>query len=108
MTKECPASISQITKKAHPPIICGIFVCLFLTGLAPTEAAPEWREKLSEFWAWMRVTSEEHSIFLLLAIAILPGLGLPSSPFLVLCGALTEKDWFHRMGLPINCFCLVG
>ena len=40
MTKECSASISQITKKVHPPIICGIFVCLFLTGLAPTEAAP--------------------------------------------------------------------
>ena|GEM_PF-1498923 len=106
MTKKCPASISQICVKVQLLITCGILVCLFLTGLAPTEAAPEWREKLSQLWAWMRVTSEEHSMFLLLAIAILPGLGLPSSPFLVLCGALTEKTGSTAWACLLTAFAL--
>ena len=35
--------------------------------------------------------TEKNSLFLLLAIAILPGFGVPVSPLLVLCGALTTK-----------------
>ena len=35
--------------------------------------------------------TEKNAMFLLLAIAILPGFGAPVSPMLVLCGALTTK-----------------
>jgi len=57
-----------------------------------------WLDRMKAFWDWLDSTSSENALFLLACVAILPGLGLPSSPFLILCGALTEKT-----GLPLAC-----
>ncbi|MDE0819825.1 MAG: VTT domain-containing protein [Opitutales bacterium] len=64
---------------------------LLLTGFVTAETSQDWGDWLKGWWGWLQTNSQEHAFFLLVAIAILPGLGVPSSPFLILCGALIEK-----------------
>ena len=68
-----------------------LLVVLLLAGFVSADGSPEWIEKLQDLWVWLQTNSKEHAFFLLAAIAILPGFGVPSSPFLILCGALSDK-----------------
>ena len=71
--------------------------CLFILGLLlisgcePLPATESLKEVPGAYWKWMQQMAEQHALYLLLAIAILPGFGFPVSPLLVLSGALAAK-----------------
>ena len=64
---------------------------LLISGCEPLPATESWKEIPVAYWKWMQLMAEQHTSYLLLAIAILPGLGFPVSPLLVLAGALSAK-----------------
>ncbi|MBT3470298.1 MAG: hypothetical protein HOI65_00760 [Opitutae bacterium] len=72
---------------------------VLFTGFVNTETSQGLGDWLKGWWGWLHTNSQEHAFFLLVAIAILPGLGVPSSPFLILCGALIEKTG----SMPVAC-----
>lgn len=72
-----------------------VFFCMacpvLLGGCLNLPSTESWQDAPGLYWDWFRRMAGQNSSFLLLAIAILPGFGVPVSPFLVLCGALTAK-----------------
>jgi len=69
-------------------ILAGMFLFCGWVELPATESLAEIP---GAYWNWMQEMAEEQAMYLLVAIVILPGLGFPVSPLLVLCGALSAK-----------------
>jgi len=69
-------------------ILAGMFLFCGWVELPATESLAEIP---GAYWNWMQEIAEEQAMYLLVAIVILPGLGFPVSPLLVLCGALSAK-----------------
>ena len=86
-----PNPLKSIPKNFLLVFASSLLAALLSVGFVSADGSSEWMEKLKDLWGWLQTNSKEHAFFLLAAIAILPGFGVPSSPFLILCGALSDK-----------------